>query len=63
MNEPTIHLSVIPPSPGPDPEDQKRQEAMAEYLQWLQKAQERASGEHPFIPLKPRVTRENLWNL
>jgi len=59
MNEPTIHLSVI----QPDPEDQKRQEAMQDYLQWLQKAQERASGEHPFIPLKPRVTRENLWNL
>lgn len=57
MNEPVIHLSVI------DPEDQKRQKAMTAYLQWLQKKETAMKDQDRFTPLKPRVTRENLYNL
>lgn len=58
MNEPIITLTVI------DETDARHARNREAYLRWIEKT-DTDLKEHRdrFVPLKPRVTRENLYNL
>lgn len=58
MNEPIINLSVI------DPVDARHARNNQQYIEWLERTErELKESRAKFIPLKPKVTRENLYNL
>lgn len=60
MNEPIIHISVIPQ----DPIDERHARNNQDYIEWITRTdRELTESQRKFIPLKPKMNQSNLYNL